>query len=803
MWVRCWTMATTNRIEVWVRNFVEFVMRSGDLVAAFGGGSRAAEGARAHRKLQKAQPPGYRPEVSLSHTVETPELTLEIKGRADGVIEEDGRVVVDEIKTTTLPLEEIGEEDNPVFWGQAKCYAYIYAVQNSLDGIGVQLTYYNLGDKTSRKFIKVFAVQELEAFFGDLVARYTAWALGMRAHIAARDASIAGLEFPYAAYRPGQRELAVAVYRTIAAGSKLFAQAPTGIGKTMAVLFPAIKALGGGYGKKLFYLTAKTVTRELAENALAALRAGGLRLKAVTLTAKEKLCFSPGAKCGAEECEFACGHFDRVGAALADIFAEPEFTRTVVEEYARKHRVCPFEFSLDLALWADCIICDYNYVFDPRVALKRFFGEGGGDFSFLVDEAHNLPDRAREMFSAELAKAPFLELRREVRPVRPRLAKALSAVNAYLLELRKKSAAAEAGTIVRQELPQDILPLLWKFVGEADTWLAQNEPAPFRDKLLELYFAAAGFLRIAELYDERYTAYIEAAGRDVRLKLFCVDPSGLLRQTMRQGRATVLFSATLAPLDYFMAMLGGEAGDNCFKVASPFPRRNLKVLLADDIGTRYKRREATYDRVVGRIAAFTRQKQGNYLIYFPSYRYLEEVYNRFTGQWPAVRTLRQTPEMSEEERAGFLAAFTAESEASLLGFAVLGGVFGEGIDLAGERLIGSVVVGVGLPQLCVERDIIRDYFAASNGAGFEYAYVYPGMNKVLQAAGRVIRTETDRGAVLLIDDRFGGGIYRRLLPEWWKPLQRVHSDRDIECCLARFWDAPDGERRENVKPPCR
>jgi len=476
----------------------------------------------------------------------------------------------------------------------------------------------------------------------------------------------------------------------------------------------------------------------------------------------------------------------RVNGALQDILTEDEYTRPIIEEYARKHRVCPFEFSLDLAYWADCVICDYNYVFDPRISLKRFFAEGG-DYGFLVDEAHNLPDRAREMFSAVLTKAPLLELRRAVKQERPRLAKTLGALNTYMVGIRKRCEESQGGFVVQKELPEDLLPLLWKFVKEADAWLILNEAASFSEALLELYFAVTGFLRIADNYDECYTTYMEKAGQDVLLKLFCIDPSRLLRDKLAQGKATVFFSATLTPLDYYHEMLGGNEGDGRLQVGSPFPRTHLRVLVADNISTRYKRREATYEQVVDRINAVVGEKTGNYMVYFPSYRYMEEVFNRFALKRPDLRLICQSSAMAEQEREDFLNQFSADNVETLVGFAVLGGIFGEGIDLVGERLSGVVIVGVGLPQLCVERDIIRDYFAERKGVGFEYAYVYPGMNKVLQAAGRVIRTENDRGVVILIDERYAGGVYRQLLPVWWKPLLTARGSLDIGRALKSFW----------------
>ncbi|EGO64651.1 ATP-dependent DNA helicase [Acetonema longum] len=774
-------------IKVSVRTLVEFILRSGDLTSGFAGGSRALEGIKAHKRVQKDQPEEYRQEVSLSFRREADGLVLEISGRADGIITGRDGVTVDEIKSTARELGEIREEDNPLYWAQAKCYAYIYAAQNSLEIIRVQLTYSHIETREILQFRQEFTFEQLKLFFEDLSDRYLAWARTLEAHQSQRNKTSRSLDFPYSSYRKGQRELAVAVYKTILGGRKLFAQAPTGTGKTLAALFPAVKALGEGQIEKIFYLTAKTVTQEVAVQGLAKLKDRGLVLKSLCLTAKDKICFTPGAGCNGDECEYAAGHFDRVNQALEAIFPLQEFSRQAIEACARQHRVCPFELSLDLALWADCIICDYNYVFDPRVSLKRFFSETGGSYCFLADEAHNLPERAREMFSACLDKGSVLEMKRLVQSDNPSLSKALQGVNNCFIDLRKRCEAQGADSLVQPDFPPDLLTPLWRVVQKTDEWLVRNQSAPYREKLLELYFAITWFLRVTDLYDKRYVTYIEKKGADLSLKLFCIDPSHLLRQALLQGRAAVYFSATLTPLDYFFTTLGGDPDDYRIKAGSPFPRENLMVMVADRIQTTFKAREFTYDGVTGLIAALTGQKQGNYLVYFPSYQYMNEIAARFAAQYPSVRTILQEAGMPESEREQYLAQFVPDQSETLIGFAVMGGIFGEGIDLTGERLSGTIIVGVGLPQVCLEREIIRSYYQSQNSQGFDYAYTYPGMNKVMQAAGRVIRTDTDKGVVLLVDERFQRGIYRTLLPEWWKPVARVGGASEVVSRAREFW----------------
>ncbi len=789
-------MSENRVVKTSVRSLVEFVLRSGDLSAGFAGSSRMVEGSKIHRKIQQAQGQEYEAEVTLAIVVERPEVILQISGRADGVItnqDESGltQVTIDEIKSVTADLDEIEEEYNLLHWAQAKCYAYIYAIQQGLPQIGVQISYCQADSYAMKIFKKEYSIGELTQFFDSLITQYALWAKRLGDWAEERNASAQILPFPFPEFRQSQRQLAVAVYTTLAKGRKLFAQAPTGTGKTMATIFPAVKALGLGQVEKIFFLTAKTVTRELAEEGFARLRQKGLQCKTLTLTAKDKICFMPEADCTPEECQYAKGYYDRINVALNDCWHLEAFTRETIEEFACKHQLCPFELSLDLALWADVVICDYNYVFDPRVYLKRFFYENNNPYCFLVDEAHNLVDRARDMFSAEITKRSFLELKKNIHHELPRLAKVAGKINSYLLKAGKlcveKSEFNEPNYYVTTLLPTEVLPQLRKFMEVAEKWLAKNEQASFRENLLELYFAVNAFLRTSEMYDERYVTYCEKFDKDVSLKLYCVNPSELLSQAIKRGRAAIFFSATLTPLAYFSEILGGEEEDGQMVVPSPFSPDKLRLLVADNISTTYKMREQTYEVIVDSITAAIAAKTGNYLVFLPSYRYMEEVCERFSRKNPAIRVISQRGEMTEAERTEFLHHFSEGNADTLVGFAVLGGIFGEGIDLTGERLVGAIIVGVGLPKICLEREIIRKWFDTTNGQGFEYAYIYPGMNKVLQAAGRVIRTEHDRGLILLIDTRFSQPRYRRLFPPEWRGAARTKSIDAIVEQADKFW----------------
>lgn len=789
-------MELKQRIRESVRNLVEFILRTGDIDSGFVGTSnnRALEGTRIHKKVQNSSGGNYESEVILRYDIEYEDYILSLEGRADGIIKDSGAVTIDEIKSTTSPLEKIDENFNPLHWAQAKCYAFIYAEQNQLSSINVQLTYYQIDTDEIKRIVKEFKFKELKQFFFDLIEKYFIWTEMQHKWNIKRDISIKELSFPHENYRKGQRELAVAAYKTIVNGKKLYAQAPTGIGKTISTVFPAVKAMGEGHISKIFYLTAKTITRTVAGEAFSLMREKGLHIKTVVLTAKDKICFKEKATCNPESCEYAKGHYDRVNDAIMDILTnEDELNREIIEKYAQNHCVCPFEFSLDLTLWADAVICDYNYVFDPSVSLKRFFAEKGGDYAFLIDEAHNLVDRAREMYSSELYKKPFLDFKREVKATYPKLSKVLNKINQYMLEIKKK--CNSDGYYIKEEFDSEIYFHLKKFITECEEYLLKNKNAENYEEYLNLYFDALAFIRICELYDDRYITYAEKVNGDVKLKLYCLDPSHLLKETLKKGRAAIFFSATLIPMDYHKYILGGEDDDYTIYLNSPFPIENRCILVADSISTKYRYREGSYSDIVEYISSVLNAKKGNYLIFFPSYQYMNKVYELFTEKYPEYETYIQEPNMTEEEREDFLELFELDKDKNVIGFCVLGGIFSEGIDLKYDRLIGVIVVGVGLPQICLERDIIKDYFNKVNNLGYEYSYMYPGMTKVLQAAGRLIRTEEDRGIILLLDERFVYSNYQRLFPKEWFPYIRVNND-NIERHLCEFWRSQE-KRIEN------
>jgi len=749
-----------NPLRVSVRGLVEHSLRSGDLDLEAFGVTSSLEAIRAHQKLQASRPEGYRKEVPVSRAFERDGLVLDVHGRIDGVLERGAETVVEEIKTTRGDLEEVSRREKPTHWGQLRVYAFLYAIEKEPEAIDARLTYYHLDTGRTVEIDRRFHFQELRELTEELVFRYLDWMARVIDLAARRDASIAAASFPFPSYRPGQREMAVAVYRAIREGETLLLQAPTGIGKTAGALFPALKALAEGRTERIFYLTARTTGRALAETCLGDIRRQGVRVRSVTLTAKEKICFNPEKACNGDECEFARGFYDRIDAALDDALDACELSRDAIESLARKHRVCPFELSLEIAPWSDVVICDYNYVFDPRVFLRGLLDERAKETTLLVDEAHNLVDRAREMFSAEISRARFEELGRFFEPAR-NVASALS-----------------------NDPLDPILRALAEFLREAET---RPEMADTEESLREVYFDAAWFAKVGERLDDTYAVVRDATDGGLRLKLFCRDPAPRLRERFSSVAASVLFSATLAPLDYFRRTLGLDDASRELSLASPFPSENFRVLVAPSVATTYRRRAETGEALVQLLAGFVRTRAGNYLFYFPSYAYLEAIHDRFAAECPEVEVAIQTREMPEAERARFLSRFDAH-EGTFVAFAVMGGFFGEAIDLPGEKLQGAAIVGVGLPPLSPERDRIRERFESEETSGFDYAYLFPGMNRVLQAAGRVIRSETDRGAVLLVDSRFGERRYRSLFPVGWSP-STVRSSDELRAELERFWSS--------------
>ena len=778
-------------IRISVRNLVEFILREGDIDNRTGGGQDPENmqmGSRIHRKIQRQMGSDYQAEVPLKTEIVCDGFTLKIEGRADGLIHTKEQVMVDEIKGVLRELDRV-QEPAGIHLAQAKCYASMVAEQEGVDEIGVQMTYCQMETEEVKRFQYSYQSNELKVWFDEVIRQYKKWAKFQIEWRKARNASIKGIEFPFP-YRKGQRDLAVSVYRTILRKKKLFIQAPTGVGKTISTVFPAVKAVGEELGEKIFYLTAKTITRTVAEQAFETLREQNLKFKVITLTAKEKICFCEETSCNPDDCPYAKGHFDRVNDAVYELLMQEDvMSREVLEAQARKHKVCPFEMALDVSTWVDGVICDYNYVFDPDARLRRFFTEGGaGGYLFLIDEAHNLVERGRQMYSAELCKEDFLAVKKLVKGEAPRFAKRLEACNKILLAMKKECENYK----VLDNISHFGIQLM-NVLSETDRYLEECVDKEVRETVLDFYFQVRSFLNIYDGLDENYVVYTEYQenGRFV-LKLFCVNPAANLQKCLDKGNSAVFFSATLLPIQYYKRLLSTEKDNYAVYIDSSFDTKKRLLMNGVDVSTRYAMRSREmYQRYATYIFRVVKAKMGNYLIFFPSYRFMEDVYQEFTqllaSDEEEMELVIQQKHMDEEERENFLRAFEMGREKSLIGFGVLGGIFSEGIDLTNEKLIGTLIIGTGLPQVCNEREILKSYFDQKGLYGFDYAYRYPGMNKVLQAAGRVIRTEDDRGVILLLDERFQREKGKEIFPKEWADCERCRLDI-VEEKIRLFWE---------------
>lgn len=806
-----------DMVKISVRNLVEFICRSGDIESQGMRDSVKAmqEGSRIHKKIQKSMGALYHAEVPLKLMLTHADYRVCIEGRADGIIcdmeeDEEGNrtpltdVIIDEIKTTMRDVSRI-EKPVPVHEAQAKCYAYIYAMQSGLDRISVQMTYANPETDEVKRLKTEYSIEEISVWFNSVIEELYRWTDFLFDERRMRQSSVTGLDFPYE-YRDGQRNLVVSVYRSIEQEKNLYIQAPTGVGKTLSTVFPAVAAMGQEMVDKIFYLTSKTITRKVAEDTYGILREKGLHFRSVTLTAKDKLCPMPERKCNPKDCPYAKGHFDRVNEAIYDCISNSlVIDRQCIAEYAKKHCVCPFEMSLDVSYWCDGIICDYNYVFDPNVALKRYFGESTkGDYVFLVDEAHNLVERAREMYSARLIKEDFLHIEGLVKETDKRLASGIRRCNKELLAMKREcdtyKIISDCGmlTISLERVASGIQKFMEKY--------AEFEG---REELLEFYFDIKHFLNMYDYYPDGYVMYTEhTEGGKFAIRLYCVDPSGPLSQKAALGRSTVFFSATLLPVNYYKEMLSGDVDEPAVYAKSSFPDEHRCILVGRDVSSRYTRRGVLeYRKICKYIHSTVMAHSGKYMVFFPSYSFMESVLDEFENMTECDRVVRCDPDilkevlleekihilpqsygMKDDDKEWFLSIFDdCECRGSLVGFCVTGGAFSEGIDLKDDSLIGVIVVGTGLPMICRERDILKGYFDGCGKEGYEYAYVYPGMNKVQQAAGRVIRTKDDRGVIELLDDRFLNQTYKSLYPREWSDVTAVCMD-DVAECVSRFWN---------------
>jgi len=786
-----------NMILISARELADRTSQSGNL----GGGGESPtseEGRILHKALASMQGDGFRAEVPISADFVSGNITYRISGRADGVTEGDVPIVT-EFKTVTHSAFE--RASSRLGRAQVMIYAACLALSRGFPKVKTRLVIATPDGENVKNSDRVYTSEELELALHAFIAKVASRAQNEVDAARQVHPALSKLKFPHPSLREGQRELISSVASAVGSGKRLFAQAPTGIGKTVSVLYGAARAMGRTDIRRVFYLTAKASTRREAYAAAGRLASVGAGLRTMVLTAKEQICpRKTGGDfiCDPEHCPLAKGYYDRRDAAIESlILSYKGYPSGAISQAAAKHNICPYELSLDLSEYCDVIICDYNYAFDPAVKLRRYFGDSaycGGKNIFLIDEAHNLPERARDIFSATLTRE---DVRRITEAIRndTMLTSALASLDEALCragELCEENMSEYEGVRCGYYFNRDPLPDLDDAVGRA---LERADLFYFTHRTdIPLACAAARFRSVckkwqnaAENFDERYRTYIEKIGEEVSLKLYCLDPSARLDDALGEAYASVFFSATLTPADYFSDILGGGKDSRSISLPSPFPRENLGLIALTNVSTRFEDRDRSYKRIAGAIAATVAAKRGNYIVYFPSYKYMQSVTDIFTARYPNVPVAIQRSGMTRQEREEFLSFFENDVGRLRVGFCVLGGSFSEGVDLPGSRLIGTLIVGVGLPGLSAERNIIRDYFENRAECGYDYSYTYPGMNSVLQAAGRVIRRPDDRGVVVLIDDRYAEEKYRALYPPHWSEMKFASDIPELQGILGDFW----------------
>lgn len=777
--------------QIGIRELVEFLLRTGDLSPVISSENTPQEGSRIHRKIQRSRPSTYNAEVALKTSFDYQNDEYVINGRADGIDTKHDQILIEEIKTSDLEYTAIPQSTLDLYWGQVKVYAYIVLQDQDLASLTMQLTYIQTPDEIITTKQQVITKDEANQFLTDLITEYKEWLKLRRELDERRIFSAKQLKFPFANYRPGQHQLATNVYKTIMLEKHLFVEAPTGTGKTISTLFPAIKSMGEELIRRVFYFTAKQSTRHVVEDTISIMSKKGLTLKSITLTAKDKITFPAEKDVAPEENPYMVGYYDRVRPAIKDLIQnENQITKETIQKYAEKHKVDPFEYSLDVSLFCDVIICDYNYLFDPQVHLQRFFSVPDKDNCFLIDEVHNLVQRSREMYSATLESTPIdplIKLLSRKKAANAKLISKLKSLKRSFKRYSKDAAATVDHQLAQLEPLTNFNTTLGDLIEVTHQWLATQPPSDTVDAVIDYYFACRSYYLMVQFYDETYRTRIIVNGNRIVFRQFCLDPSEHLKESLDLGRAAILFSATLSPINYYQQVLGNEEESLCMISNSSFPQKNSQVIIANNINTLYANRQNSIEPICETILTMISAKAGHYMVFFPSTTYMNLVLNRFVERYPNVTVVNQRPDMDNAARQEFLDEFRSPDGQTKIGFALLGGIFSEGINLKYDALIGVGIVSVGLPGMNEESDLIRDYFDQLNGQGFSFAYQLPGFNNVSQAAGRVIRTDDDKGVIVLMDRRFNQTRYRQIFPQNWQNIQVSNNDRQLNHLLGQFW----------------
>ncbi|NWL19647.1 ATP-dependent DNA helicase [Pseudomonas umsongensis] len=742
-----------------VRALCEFTAKVGDLDLRFTPSPTALEGIVGHRTVASRRSDDYQSEVALEGAYQG----LTVKGRADGY--DPSQNCLEEVKTYRGDLSKQPANHRQLHWAQAKVYGWLMCRKLNLAQINLALVYFDIVSERETCLLEAFSAAELGQFFEHHCGLFLHWAEQETAHRQRRDLAARQLAFPHAEFRPGQRHLAESVFKAVSTGRCLMAQAPTGIGKTIGTLFPLLKALAPQQLDKLYFLTAKTPGRKLALDAAQVILdcSDAPPLRILEMIARDKACEHPDKACHGESCPLAQGFYDRLPAARQAASELGLLNQSALRQVALEHEVCPYYLSQEMARWADVVVADYNYYFDFSALLFGLTQANNWKVAVLVDEAHNLVERGRQMYSASLDQSTLDGVRKIAPEV---LKKSLQRVNREWNALHNQQSAAYQAY---DKPPEKLLQALSSCSASIGDYL-NDHPQGLDSALQSFYFEVLQFCRVAELFDQQYLFDISKRDLDRKRNLsqLClrnVVPAGFIGPRLSAARSTALFSATLSPRHYYADLLGTPANTVCIDVESPFHADQLHVQIINQISTRFVHRQASLAPIVELIARQFMRRPGNYLAFFSSFDYLQQVAQLLAERYPGINLWSQSRGMAEAQRQAFLDRFTAEGQG--VGFAVLGGAFGEGIDLPGARLIGAFIATLGLAQLNPVNEQLKQRMAAMFGAGYDYTYLYPGVQKVVQAAGRVIRTQQDQGVVMLIDDRFGDNKVRQLLPRWW------------------------------------
>jgi len=774
-----------TKVNLSVHDLVDFLLRTGDIDTRVFNLDTMAKGTIIHRFYQERQNANYVAEYPFNEAFEYLDYSFVISGRADGLIIENGQATIEEVKSTNDELQHFFETNKNWHLGQAKCYAYMYGKKYKLSSVGILLTYISQIDDTKEQHHFDYDIEQLEEFFYDLLAQYIEFHEHIRIHKEKRSNSVKTLQFPFLNIRKGQKDMITVTEEVVRKGGRVYIEAPTGIGKTMSVLYPSVKGFENDHIEKVFYFTAKGSGQKTAFDSFKILQAKGLIAKAIILSAKEKICLNSKVSCNPDDCPFARNYFAKLKDALLYALKNYDcFDKDTIQEIALKFEICPFEFQLDLSLFVDVIIGDYNYLFDPQVYLRRFFEVTTQNYITLIDETHNLIERVRDSYSTAIDLIVLYTIKKSLKSssdtkIKRRLNKLIKSIEDYGTTLSEPETKLSS-------LPNEILASIEGFLPEAQRFMQENS-TEVEDVFKDGFFMLNRFAKLYLDFDENFALYVvKKLDKISSINLLCLNPKVFIGATLDKVYGSVLFSATMAPIDYYANELAKTSRDQMIQLENPFPRENLLLLAAVNVATTFKKRDDTYGLVADYILAATKGRIGNFIVFCPSYVYLEKVLS-YLETIKTIDLLVQTRDMNQTSRTAFLNEFRTNPKTTTIGLTVVGGIFSEGVDLVDDRLSGVIIIGVGFPSITFDKELIRTYYDNNGNNGFHNAYIAPGINRILQAMGRVIRSESDRGFILLIDQRYLENRYRKIIENYNGRLIYVDSTNSIKAAIDKFF----------------